>query len=164
MVKFSKKIKKEVISDPEKVKNKLDYPAQNKKDNKNVGNGKRAPILDDLSEQDMNSDESLSDSFCGTGTNVESSEYEELDEDDECEDEDEVDENERKNKCEDEEADEIEDEDDCSEKDSAECEINEQNETKSDDQMSNDDDEIENDNQTSDGDETEPKKLSQRFF
>ncbi|KAL7072590.1 hypothetical protein ACQ4LE_008213 [Meloidogyne hapla] len=124
MVKFSKTMKNKFTSNPMKAKNKLDHPSQNKKFNKNFKNGKPAPILDDLSEQDMNSsDESFGDSDEFDKDVVSSGE--EMDDEDDFEDEDgsgEDEENEGKNKIEEKEEEEESDDEEDEEEDELEDE------------------------------------------
>uniref|UniRef100_A0A915NWG0 RRM domain-containing protein n=1 Tax=Meloidogyne floridensis TaxID=298350 RepID=A0A915NWG0_9BILA len=61
MVRLSKPMQNKVSSRPKKEENKIAYPPQNKNFNNFKRNGKQS-ILDDLSEQDMDSDDSFGDS------------------------------------------------------------------------------------------------------
>uniref|UniRef100_A0A915MVT4 RRM domain-containing protein n=1 Tax=Meloidogyne javanica TaxID=6303 RepID=A0A915MVT4_MELJA len=62
MVRLSKPMQNKVSGRPKKEENKIAYPSQNKNFNKNFKRNGKQSILDDLSEQDMDSDDSFGDS------------------------------------------------------------------------------------------------------
>ncbi|CAK5030900.1 unnamed protein product [Meloidogyne enterolobii] len=62
MVRFSKPMQNKASSRHKKEENKIAYPSQNKNFNKNFKRNGKQSILDDLSEQDMDSDDSFGDS------------------------------------------------------------------------------------------------------
>uniref|UniRef100_A0A914KJW8 RRM domain-containing protein n=1 Tax=Meloidogyne incognita TaxID=6306 RepID=A0A914KJW8_MELIC len=173
---------------PKKEENKIAYPSQNKNFNKNFKRNGKQSILDDLSEQDMDSDDSFGDSDEfdeGVGSSDEEFEDEEEEgeegegsgEDEENEgmskikeeegEEENVDEDDKEDELEDGEddlegeEDELEDEDDVSEKDSSKGEVIKLTGIKNGDQLS-EGDEMESDNASEEDEENETKKASRR--